>query len=87
MIYLHVFCVCRELREKMQLDLQREQETLKKRQADILSNMQKEFDNDKKLRKEKFSMQISKFMQSGQSIDEMEESDEKRELAVNFGRK
>ena len=52
----------------MQLDLQREQETLKKRQADILSNMQKEFDNDKNLRKEKFSMQISKFMQSGQSI-------------------
>ena len=71
----------------MQLDLQREQDLLKKRQADIIGNMQKEFDNDKKLRKEKFSMQISKFMQSGQSIDEMEESDEKRELAVNFGQK
>jgi hypothetical protein len=46
--------------------------------------MQKEFDNEKHLRKEKFSMQISKYMKSGKSFDELDENEEKRELAVSF---
>jgi hypothetical protein len=66
----------------MQSDLLREQENLKKRQADILNNMQKEFENEKQQRKEKFSMKISKFMDSGQSFDELNDGDEKREIAV-----
>jgi hypothetical protein len=68
----------------MQQDLQKEQENLRKRQAEILNNLQKEFDSEKQLKKEKFSMQMSKFMNSGQSFDELDEGDEKREIAVIF---
>lgn len=47
-----------------------------------LGIIQKEFENEKQLRKEKFSMQISKFMKSGKSFEELDENEEKRELSV-----
>lgn len=68
----------------MEHELEKEQETLRKKHIEQLNSMQKEFDSDKQLRKEKFSMQISKFMKSGKSFDELDETEEKRELAVSF---
>ena len=66
----------------MSQEMEREQEQLKRRQAEILNALQKEFESEKQQRRERFSMQLSKYMKSVQSFDEMDESDEKRELAV-----
>ena len=66
----------------MRNELEKEQEVLKKREAEILNNLQKDFDKEKQLRKEKLSMQLSKYIKSGKSFDEMDENEEKRELAV-----
>ena len=68
----------------MQHEFEKEQDALKKKHSEQISLMQKEFDNEKHLRKEKFSMQISKYMKSGKSFDELDENEEKRELAVSF---
>ncbi len=68
----------------MQHELEKEQDALKKKHSEQISQMKKEFDNEKHLRKEKFSMQISKYMKSGKSFDELDENEEKRELAVNL---
>jgi len=65
-------------------ELEKEQDALKKKHSEQISQMKKEFDNEKHLRKEKFSMQISKYMKSGKSFDELDENEEKRELAVNL---
>ena len=72
------------MREKIQYNLEREQENLKKRHNEILDNLQKEFENEKRTRKEKFGMQLSKYMKSGQSFEDMDENEEKKELAVIF---
>ena len=68
----------------MHRDLEAEQEILKRRQTAILTNLQKDFENEKLLRKEKFAMQISKYMQSGESLDENDQNEEKREIAVSY---
>lgn len=70
----------------MSHELEREQEQLKRRQAEILNALQKDFESEKQQRRERFSMQLSKYMKSAQSFDEMDESDEKRELAVRHNR-
>ena len=68
----------------MQYNLEREQENLKKRHKEILDKLHKEFENEKRNRKEKLAMQLSKYMKSGQSFEEMDENEEKKELAVIF---
>ena len=68
----------------MQYNLEREQENLKKRHNEILDNLHKELENEKRNRKEKLAMQLSKYMKSGQSFEEMDENEEKKELAVIF---
>lgn len=69
----------------MHRDLEVEQEELKKRHAQILASMQKEFDNEKQLRKEKFAMQVSKYIQeSGNERDKLDENEERREIAVSL---
>ena len=68
----------------MQINLEREQENLKKRHNEVLSNLQKEFESEKHTRKQKFDMQISKYMKSGQNLDELNEDEEKKEIAVIF---
>lgn len=75
-------CSCRELRDKMQFELQKEQEMLKKRHSESIANIQREFESEKQLKKEKCSMQISKFMSNGQNFDDMTENEEKREIEV-----
>lgn len=55
---------------------------MRKRHADELAAQQKEFESEKMLRKEKFAMQISNYMKSNQSLEGMDENEEKRELAV-----
>ena len=62
--------------------MEKEREQIRKKHAEQLGIIQKEFENEKQLRKEKFSMQISKFMKSGKSFDELDENEEKRELSV-----
>lgn len=74
----------REVKLNSENELAKELEVMKKKHLEQLNSMQKEFDNDKQLRKEKFSMQISKFMKSGKSFDELDENEEKRELAVRI---
>lgn len=74
----------KELRDKLQADLERERDVLKKKQVEVLGNIQKEFENERQLKKEKCSMQISKFMDSGQSLEKMDENEEKREIAVSW---
>ena len=66
----------------MQNKLEREKEDLTKRHADILNNLQKEFDNEKNLRKQKIEIQVSKYMKSGQNFDELNGDEEKKEIAV-----
>jgi hypothetical protein len=68
----------------MQINLEREQDNLKKRHNEVLSNLQKEFESEKHTRKQKFDMQISKYMKSGQNLDELNEDEEKKEIAVIF---
>ena len=68
----------------MQYNIEREQENLKKRHNEILDNLHKELENEKRHRKEKLAMQLSKYMKSGQSFEEMDENEEKKELAVIF---
>jgi hypothetical protein len=68
----------------MQINLEREQENLKKRHNEVLNNLQKEFENEKSLRKQKFDLQVSKYMKSGQSLDDLNTDEEKKEIAVNF---
>ena len=68
----------------MQSDLEKEKENLRKRERDILNNLKKEFTSEKQLRKEKFSMQLSKYMNSGKSFDELDKNEEKRKLAIYF---
>ena len=68
----------------MQINLEREQESLKKRHKEVLINLQKEFESDKSLRKQKFDLQVSKYMKSGQSLDELNTDEEKKEIAVNI---
>ncbi len=67
----------------MSQELEREQEQLKRRQTEILNALQKDFESEKQQRRERFSMQLSRYMKSVQSFDEMDESDEKRELSVS----
>ena len=66
----------------MQINLEREQENLKKRHNEVLNNLQKEFESEKSLRKQKFDLQVSKYMKSGQSLDELNTDEEKKEIAV-----
>ena len=40
----------------MQINLEREQDNLKKRHNEVLSNLQKEFESEKHTRKQKFDM-------------------------------
>ncbi len=68
----------------MQADLHKEKEMLRKRQEEVLSNIQHEFEAEKQLKKEKCSMQISKFISSGQNLEELDENEEKRELEIYF---
>ena len=68
----------------MQRELEKEQENLKKRHSEVLNNLQKEFENEKYLRQQKIDIQVSKYMKSGQSFGEMNENDEKKEIAVVF---
>lgn len=72
----------KEFKRKTEMDFNKEKENLKRKQNEALSQMQKEFDSEKQLRKQKFSMQLSKFMKSGQSFDELDEDEEKREITV-----
>ena len=57
---------------------------MKKKHADALANLEKEFESEKLLRKEKFNMQISNYMKSSQSFEELNDNEEKRELAIYF---
>ncbi len=74
--------VDRKMREEMQQELEKEKDNMKRRETDVLNNLQKEFENEKQLRKERFAMQLSKYMKSGQSLDQLDENEEKRELEV-----
>lgn len=68
----------------MENELQQEKNILKKRQAEMLNNVQKEYENDRQMKKEKCAMQLSKFMSSGQSLDSLDENEEKREIKVRI---
>ena len=68
----------------MQINLEREQDNLKKRHNEVLNNLQKEFESEKHLRKQKFDLQVSKYMKSGQNLDELNTDEEKKEIAVYF---
>jgi hypothetical protein len=71
------------LKRKHERELEAEKESLRRAHAQTLQNMQREFESEKQSRKEKFGMQLSKYMMSGKSIDELEdENEEKREIAV-----
>ena len=72
----------RELKDAIQRDLDKELENFLKKHVKTLIYLEKDFEREKQIKKEKFSMQISKFMKSQKSFDEMDESEEKRELAV-----
>lgn len=74
----------KEFRERIEKDFRKEQEMLRKKNNESLNTLQREFESDKQLRKQKFSMQLSKFMKSGKSFDELDENEEKREIAVKF---
>ena len=66
----------------MQSNLDKEQENLKRRHAEILKNLQQEFESEKYSRKQKFETQVSKYMKSGQSFDDLNGDEEKKEIAV-----
>ena len=72
----------KELRERLQGELEKEREALRRKQAEVLAGMQREFEDERQLRREKCAMQISTFMSSGQSLEQMDENEEKREIAV-----
>ena len=64
--------------------MDRKLKLMKKREQEVRVALQKEFENEKQLRKERFNMQLSKYMKSGQSLEELDENEEKRELAIYF---
>ncbi len=68
----------------MQADLRKEQDQLRRRHDELLANIQRDFEAEKQLKKEKCSMQISKFISSGQNLDELNENEEKREIEIYF---
>lgn len=70
------------MRTKYERDFEAEKENLKKNYQQMFQNLQRDFEAEKQQRKEKFSMQLSKYMMNGKSIDEMDENEEKREIAV-----
>ena len=61
----------RELKDAIQRDLDKELESLRKKHVETLTDLEKDFEREKQIKKEKFSMQISKFMKSQKSFDEI----------------
>lgn len=72
------------LKNRLNSDFENEKELMTKKHLDILNSMQKEYDNEKQIKKQKFSMQLSKYIKSGKSFDELDENEEKREIEVAF---
>ena len=68
----------------MENELQQEKNILKKRHTEMLNNIKKEYENEQQIKKEKCAMQLSKYMSSGQSLDSLDENEEKREIKVTF---
>ena len=61
-------------------ELESEQKKLRKVHETVLEKMQREFESEKQLKKEKFAMELSKFMKGdNKSLDKNEE---KREIEV-----
>jgi hypothetical protein len=61
--------------------LKREQESLWKKHQDSLNQLQTELESEISHRKEKYAMQLSKTA-NNQSFENLDENEEKRELAV-----
>ena len=61
----------RELKDAIQRDLDKELENFLKKHVKTLIYLEKDFEREKQIKKEKFSMQISKFMKSQKSFDEI----------------
>lgn len=70
------------LKNKLNSDFENEKQLMTKKHLEILNSMQKEYDDEKQLKKQKFSMQLSKYIKSGKSFDELDENEEKREIEV-----
>ncbi|RNA17857.1 hypothetical protein BpHYR1_047980 [Brachionus plicatilis] len=72
------------LKNRLNFDFENEKELMTKKHLDILNSMQKDYDDEKQLKKQKFSMQLSKYIKSGKSFDELDENEEKREIEIYF---
>lgn len=70
------------MRKRNEREFEIERDQLRKIHAEKLNQMNMEFERDKQVRKEKFASQISKYTMSGKGVDDLDDNDEKKEIAV-----